>query len=458
MFRASKHGTAFTVTKAARRPIDPGIRSTERTGAPYCAQAAARISMERHVFSRPSLAPGSGLQRAARSGRFAMKCGHVTFGLMKEVVFGLPAAVAVEKLARERDARRVFVMASGSLNRQTDAVARIAHALGKRMTTVFDRVPAHSPRSAVIEATQLAREVAADLIVTVGGGSVTDVGKAVVLCLANGIRASDDLDRLRPPPGMTGTAAGTRAPKVGQIAVPTTLSAGEFSAISGITNEGSQVKELVRHPAMMPTAVVLDPAITVHTPQWLFLSTGIRAIDHCVEGYCSSEAHPYADAQALHGLKLLARGLAKAQSDPADLDARMDCLTGAWLSMTPVALGVPMGASHGIGYVLGAAFGVPHGHTSCVMLPSVLRWNSPMNAARQAQLAAAMDSPGGDAATGLARLIASLELPGNLDAVGIGPDKFDEIARRAMSVSWVSRNPRPITDPAQVREILAMAA
>jgi maleylacetate reductase len=63
------------------------------------------------------------------------------------------------------------------------------------------------------------------------------------------------------------------------------------------------------HPHIIPRAVVLDPAVTVHTPEWLFLSAGVRAVDHCVESTCSSEANPYADAQALHGLSLLARGL-----------------------------------------------------------------------------------------------------------------------------------------------------
>src|SRR5206468_953789 len=83
----------------------------------------------------------------------------------------------------------------------------------------------------------------------------------------------------------------------------------------------SRVKELIRHPQIMPRAVVLDPAVTVHTPEWLFLSTGIRAVDHCVEGVCSGEANPYGDAQALHGLALLCRGLARVKADASDLAA-----------------------------------------------------------------------------------------------------------------------------------------
>jgi maleylacetate reductase len=204
--------------------------------------------------------------------------------------------------------------------------------------------------------------------------------------------------------------------------------------------------------------VILDPAITIHTPQWLFLSTGIRAVDHCVEGLCSLEAHPYADAQALKGLSMLAQALPRVKADPSDLDARMDCQLGTWLSMGALAAGVPMGASHGIGYVLGAAFDVPHGYTSCVMLPSVMRWNEPANAERQALVSAAMGHPGENAADVLDDFIGGLGMPRSLQDVRVGPEHFEAIAEQAMRTPWVPRNPRKIDGPAQVREILLLAA
>jgi maleylacetate reductase len=218
------------------------------------------------------------------------------------------------------------------------------------------------------------------------------------------------------------------------------------------------VKELFRHPRIIPAAVILDPAITVHTPEWLFLSTGIRAVDHCVEGICSREAHPYADAQAVMGLSMLAQGLPRVKSDPLDLDARMDCQIGTWLSVGPLASGVPMGASHGIGYVLGSAFGVPHGYTSCVMLPSVMRWNKSANGERQALVASAMGRPGEDAADVLHDFIRKLGMPRSLREVRVDREHFDEIAKQAMSTPWVPRNPRPIEGPSQLREILDLAA
>jgi maleylacetate reductase len=386
--------------------------------------------------------------------------GRVAFGEMDVVVFGRPAAEVVGEEARQRQAERVFLMASGTLNRTTDEVTKVRRALGNRFAGLFDRMPPHTPRRAVIEAAAAAREAGADLIVTIGGGSVTDGAKAVQLCLANDIRTADALDQYRPVKGPDGAVGPPpcNPPSVPQITVPTTLSAGEFSAIAGVTDERSRVKELFRHPRIIPRAVVLDPVVTLHTPEWLWLSTGIRAVDHCVEGICSDEANPYADAQALHGLALLCRGLPRVKTDPGDLAARLDCQIGSWLSMGPLASGVPMGASHGIGYVLGAVFDIPHGHTSCIMLPAVMRWNKPVNAERQALVAAAMGHPGEDAGDVLDAFIAELGMPRRLGSVKIGPESFARIAEQAMDTPWVPRNPRPIPGPAQVREILELAA
>jgi alcohol dehydrogenase class IV len=390
-----------------------------------------------------------------------LRSGRVAFGAIEAVTVGKPVAETLAEEARRRDAKRVFLMVSGTLNRTTDEIAKVREALGNRFAGLFDRMPPHTPRQAVVEAAAVAREAKADLIATVGGGSITDGAKAVQLCLANEITSAEAIDALRPvkgPDGAFGPPPGMKPPTVPQVTVPTTLSAGEFSAISGVTDERHRVKELIRHPGIIPRTVVLDPAVTVHTPEWLWLSTGIRALDHCVEGICSGEANPYADAQALHGLSLLTLGLPRVKADPADIEARLNCQIGSWLSMAPLASGVPMGASHGIGYVLGAMFDIPHGHTSCIMLPAVMRWNKAANSERQALVAAAMGHPGEGAGDVLDRFIAGLGMPRSLGAVKIGRESFDRMAEQAMGTPWVPRNPRPIAGPPQVREILELAA
>ena len=384
-----------------------------------------------------------------------MHKGRVVFGAMDEVVFGRPASGAILEQLDRLGAQRAFLMVSGTLNRQTDEIENIRRALGPRCVGTFDAMPPHTPRAAVIAAAEQARAASADLIVTIGGGSITDGAKAVQLCLANDIRNPDDIDRIK---SGRGAPPQLKAPTVRQISVPTTIAGGEFSATAGVTNETTKVKEALRQPLTMPRAVILDPWLSLHTPEWLWLSTGIRAVDHCVEGICATEAQPYGDAQALQGLAMLARALPRVKADANDIEARMDCQIGTWLSTGPLTSGVPMGASHGIGYVLGAVFGVPHGHTSCVMLPSVMRWNKPVNAERQALVAAAMGHPGEDAGEVLDTFIRNLGMPRSLREVKVGREHFDRIAQAAMATPWVPRNPRKIEGPAQVREILEMTA
>src|SRR5215467_6472491 len=195
-----------------------------------------------------------------------VQSGRIAFGAMEEVLFGRPAAEALADIAGRFDARRVFLMVSGTLNRETDEIEKARHALGERWAGTFDRMPPHTPRRAVIAAAEQARKAGADLIATIGGGSITDGAKAVQLCLANDVRDADALDDYRAikgPDGITGPPP-CRAPSIRQISVPTTLSGGEFSAIAGVTDERRKVKELFRHPLIMPRAVVLDPAVTVH--------------------------------------------------------------------------------------------------------------------------------------------------------------------------------------------------
>ena len=151
--------------------------------------------------------------------------GRVNFGEMETVVFGRPAAEVVAEEARRREAERVFVVASGTLNRTTDEVAKVRRALGNRFAGLFDRMLPHTPRRAVIEAAAMAREAGADLIVTIGGGSVTDGAKAVQLCLANDIRSTETLDQYRPVKGPDGVVGPPpcNPPSVPQVTVPTTL-------------------------------------------------------------------------------------------------------------------------------------------------------------------------------------------------------------------------------------------
>ena len=205
------------------------------------------------------------------------------------VVYGIPLAEALTAEVKRLDAGAVYVMASGTLARETGVIDEVRSVLGNRLAGVFAKIGAHTPRIDVVAAANEARAAGADAIVTVGGGSVTDAAKMVGLCLGNGITDPDQLDAFAATIAPDGTTVRppVKPPGVRSIALPTTLSAGEFTSFAGCTDTVKHRKQSYGHALMMPRTVILDPAVTVHTPEWLFLSTGIRAVDHAVEDICS---------------------------------------------------------------------------------------------------------------------------------------------------------------------------
>jgi maleylacetate reductase len=378
---------------------------------------------------------------------------------MDRVIYGVPLAKALADEVDRLDARAVYVMASGTLNRETDVIDTVRRVLGNRLAGVCAKIGSHTPRVDVVAAANEARATKADLLLTVGGGSVTDAAKMVGLCLGNDVTEPEQLDRFRAIIAADGKTERPpiKAPTARSVDVPTTLSAGEFTPFAGCTDTVRHVKESFGHPLMMPQAVILDPAVTIHTPEWLFLSTGIRAVDHAVESLCSIAPTPFSDGTSLQALRLLAAGLSAVKTNPGDLEARLNCQMGAWMSIMGAHNGVPMGASHGIGHVLGGTANVPHGYTSCVMLPHVLRFNVTVNAERQKWVSEALGRPGDSAGDAVAALIAGLGLPGALHDVGVKPEQLDGIAVGSMHDRWVHTNPRKIDGPPAVRALLDAA-
>jgi maleylacetate reductase len=368
---------------------------------------------------------------------------------VQSVVYGSPVADALGAELARHGAERALLVTNTSLTRAGGLAEVVAAALGERCVARLTGVRAHSPREDVLRIAAALAENRADIVIGFGGGSVCDATKAACLALANGATTVADLDRLRDP-------AALRPATLPFVAIPTTLSAGEFTAFAGVTDERVPRKEVLFHPSMAPDVVVLDPALTVATPPRLFFGTGIRAVDHCVETFCSINVTPPTEATALHAARLLPGALRRVLADGGDLDARLDCLVGAWLSVQGVACGVDLGASHGIGHILGGTAGMPHGETSCVMLPHVLRYNHTVNGARQAELAAAM----GDAATPLAdqiqALVAALGLPGRLRDAAVPHELLPTLAEESLLDLWIPTNPRPL-DGAAILGLLEAA-
>ena len=388
-----------------------------------------------------------------------MRSGIYCYPNTQRIIFGTPFDEAIFKELETVGAKRVFVLASSSLFRQTDKVKQLEALLGTKCVGVFHEMPAHTPRIAVVKAAQQAQLAQADLILTLGGGSLTDAGKMVTLCMSNGIDSAQNLDRLATKVHADGRIERPEflAPTVPCTVISTTLSAGEFSALAGCTDTFKGMKENFLHPKASPRSVILDPALTLHTPEWLWLSTGIRAVDHAVEDLCSINTQPISEATSFQALRLLGRGLRAVKKDPANLEARLDCQLGAWMSIIGSSAGVQKGASHGIGHVLGGTAGVPHGYTSCVMLPHVLRFNHSVNEAQQRRVSEALGDPHKPACDLVSELVAQLGLPSTLREVGVKPEMLDLIANNSMHDRLIHSNPRKIQGPEDIRLILDAA-
>lgn len=386
-----------------------------------------------------------------------LAAGVFSIAAQERIVYGRPAAAAVRAEVDRLGARRVVVVTGRSLGALADGpVQRVVAALGDRHAATFAAVRAHSPREDVLAVAAAARAAGAGLLVAVGGGSVVDAAKGALVCLWQGLQHADELD-----PFHAGAAAprAIEAPAgaLRMLSVSTTLSAPEFTAMAGLTDSRSHTKQAFSHRLLVPQVAVLDPAATLHTPLPLLFATALRSVDHAVECWCSPAATPATEALSLQGLRLLAGALPAIRHDPQALAPRLQAQFGMWQAVAALAAGVQTGASHGIGYALGAGFGVAHGHTSCVLLPAVLQWNAAVNAGRQQALSEALGDASRPAHELVRELVQSLGQPTTLREVGLRAGQLDELAQRALAYPPVAANPRPLPDAAAVREILALA-
>jgi maleylacetate reductase len=324
-----------------------------------------------------------------------MTGGTHTFLGTARVHFGAGSMNKLEEEARPYG--RAFVITGRTLDEKTDLVRRVEEKLGKRHAGTHVGMGEHTPGSAVERAAGEAEAAGADLLVSVGGGSVVDGTKAVARQL--------------------GYPA--------QVAVPTTLSGAEWAHRVGVTDEAAGKKAGFADPGTVPPVVILDPDATVFTPGRLWLSTGIRALDHAVEGFLYGGEHPVTDVTGLEGARRLMGLLPLSRANPGDLGVRAGLQVAAWLSYFG-PLNTPMGLSHELGRRIGATYGVPHGITSCITLaPSLEAARETTSQERWLRLA---DALGGDPPERVASLVKGLGLPHRLRDVGVAEAEFENIA------------------------------
>jgi len=384
-----------------------------------------------------------------------MLTGTVQWTAQERVIHGKLAAEAVPEEIERIGAKRLLLLTTKSLT-NSRLIRDMTSTLGDRCVGRFAEISAHSPREAVIAGAALARELEADHLLAVGGGSVIDATKTMLLALWRGARDVDTLSTLAQKRGAKPLTP-LASDRMRMTAVPTTLSAAEFTSGAGVTDVQRKVKLSFAHPLMAPIAAILDPAATLETPMELMLSTGMRAMDHAVERWCSIRPHPLADGLALQAMAMLAENLPAIKAHPDDLEPRLNCQLAAWLTQVSAAPGVPNGASHGIGYILGGYAGVPHGITSCISLAATLEWNELVNAERQRAVSEKLCRPGARPCDVMRDFVKSLGLPTRLGDVGIATDRIPELARQYDGTGPIATNPRPVRGADDVAEILKLA-
>jgi alcohol dehydrogenase class IV len=328
---------------------------------------------------------------------------------------------------RRLNARRVFLVTTRSVAANPRLGGALAARLGDRCVGQYAAIGQHAPAHAVAEAVAAARDARADALVSFGGGSPIDAAKAVAFALATGL----DLEDPRAPEKARDLAA-SAPPMLPHLAIPTTLSAAELSALAGFTTEAEREKAGLRGAGMLPAGVIYDAELSLPTPLDLWLSTGIRAVDHAVETLLSGRSQPFSDTLSLEALRRLDRGLLATRKDPNDLAARTESQIGAWLSFTlpGVAAG---GLCHTLGKRIGSTHAIPHGITSCLLLPHVMRYLAPRTAEAQARIAEALGAPDKPAAEAVAELIGALDQPRHLAAYGLTDADLESAARPVAS-------------------------
>jgi len=379
---------------------------------------------------------------------------HVT-RYAQDIHFGVGALDRLPEWVAAFGWQRLVVITTGSARRSGRA-ARVEALLGSKAAAAYDQTQSHVPAAQVVEAFAVARAHEADALVGLGGGSAIGLAKAV----------SAALEAQRT--GRPATAAyPTDQPLIPVIAIPTTYAGSEMTAVYGVTETLTELgqadaagtrKLTYSDPKYAPKLVVYDPALTLDLPPLVTATTGLNALAHCIEAVYSVARNPLATAAALAGLRQIARSLPRCFAAGDDLAARTELLLGAHLAGASLA-GVALGLHHGLCHVLGGAAGVPHGVANGIVLPHALRFNREAVGPELAQVAEALGAaPTAQAALDYVdALIAGLAVPRQLRAVGVRRADFPRLAALALHSRAVQSNPRPVTHPEQILELLEAA-
>lgn len=358
-----------------------------------------------------------------------MTQGWTHTSLAQQVVFGPGSLDRLPELVRVTGARRVLLVTTAGRLASPEG-ERVVARLGRTLSSTFGEVTSHVPVPLVQQAVLQARRDGIDLVVSFGGGSCADLGKAVCFFLEQeaGMPGSSHVDR----------------PVVPHISIPTTYSGAELTPFFGMTDPATRQKQGTGGPTSAPLIAVYDPELTLSTPPRVSAETGMNALAHCVEAAWSPRRTPEAEAIALAGAATIHRALPDVVADPTDPRARHAMLEGACLAGRCL-LNAGMGVHHGLAQLVGGRSGIPHGLANAVLLAHSVRFNQQAVPDEVARIGAALGRPD-DAAGAVDALRSQLGLPGTLREAGVDEGDLAAIARLSQSNRNVTSNPRPVSE------------
>ena len=305
---------------------------------------------------------------------------------------------------------------------------------------VFSQVDANPTEANLDAGLTVYRAGGHDGVIAFGGGSALDLGKLIALMVDQkvGIWDLEDIDDW-----WTRANPDTIAPI---IAVPTTAGTGSEVGRAGVlTDSATHRKKIIFHPKLMPTVTLCDPALTVGMPAFITAGTGMDALAHCLEAYCSPHYHPMSQGIALEGMRLVFENLPRAYAVPDDLEARANMMSAA--AMGAVAFQKGLGAIHSLSHPVGAVYNTHHGTTNAVVMPMVLDFNRAVIEDRIDRAAAYLGIGGGFTGfySRVMELRASLSIPANLTELGVEEARLDELTEMALLDPSCGGNPVEMT-------------
>lgn len=316
---------------------------------------------------------------------------------------------------------------------------------------VFSQIKSNPTGENVTDGVQAYRVGQHDGVIAFGGGSALDAAKAIALMVGQ-TRSLWDFEDVGDNWKRVNVAA--MAPVV---ALPTTAGTGsEVGRASVITDTAAQIKKIIFHPAMLPSIVILDPELSVGLPKPLTAATGMDALSHCLEAYCTAYYHPMAEGIALEGIRLIKDNLLLAYQDGSNIEARTNMLVASAMGATAFQRG--LGAMHALAHPLGALYDAHHGRLNAIVMPYVLRANRPAIEDKIVRLANYLGLANGfdGFVDWVLQMRLELGIEEYLSQIGIDDGQVDTIAKMATEDAAAGCNPIPFNQD-QYRAILQQA-